>query len=97
MTSTKSLKLAPLEERIYRMRCVEGWSMVIPWIGIPLSEIIKRAQPTGNAKYVQFITLADPSQMPGLSDAHSRLAVFRRSAHGRGDESADAADRRSVR
>ncbi|MGX7004696.1 protein-methionine-sulfoxide reductase catalytic subunit MsrP [Caballeronia sp. KNU42] len=62
------VKLAPLEERIYRLRCVEGWSMVIPWIGIPLSEIIKRAQPTGNAKYVQFITLADPSQMPGLSD-----------------------------
>lgn len=61
------LKLAPLEERIYRMRCVEGWSMVIPWIGMPLSELIKRAQPTANAKYVQFITLADPSQMPGLS------------------------------
>jgi methionine sulfoxide reductase catalytic subunit len=62
------LKLAPLEERVYRLRCVEGWSMVIPWIGVPLSELIKRAQPTGNAKYVQFITLADPSQMPGLSD-----------------------------
>ena len=62
------LKLAPLEERVYRMRCVEGWSMVIPWIGIPLSELIKRAQPTANAKYVQFITLADPSQMPGLSE-----------------------------
>jgi methionine sulfoxide reductase catalytic subunit len=62
------LKLAPLEERVYRHRCVEGWSMVIPWIGIPLSEVIKRAQPTGNAKYVQFITLADPSQMPGLSE-----------------------------
>jgi sulfoxide reductase catalytic subunit YedY len=61
------LKLAPLEERVYRLRCVEGWSMVIPWIGVPLSELIKRVQPTGNAKYVQFITLADPSQMPGLS------------------------------
>lgn len=61
------LKLAPLEERVYRMRCVEGWSMVIPWIGVPLAELIKRVQPTGNAKYVQFITLADPSQMPGLS------------------------------
>jgi sulfoxide reductase catalytic subunit YedY len=61
------LKLAPLEERVYRLRCVEGWSMVIPWIGIPLSELIKRVQPNGNAKYVQFITLADPSQMPGLS------------------------------
>lgn len=61
------LKLAPLEERIYRMRCVEGWSMVIPWIGYSLSEIIKRAQPTGNAKYVQFISLADPRQMPGIA------------------------------
>lgn len=61
------LKLAPLEERIYRHRCVEGWSMVMPWIGFPLSELIKRAEPTGNAKYVQFITLADPSQMPGLA------------------------------
>jgi sulfoxide reductase catalytic subunit YedY len=61
------LKLAPLEERVYRHRCVEGWSMVIPWVGVSLSELIKRVQPTGNAKYVQFITLADPSQMPGLS------------------------------
>jgi sulfoxide reductase catalytic subunit YedY len=61
------LKLAPLEDRVYRLRCVEGWSMVIPWIGIPLSELIRRVQPTGNAKYVQFVTLADPSQMPGLS------------------------------
>jgi methionine sulfoxide reductase catalytic subunit len=60
------LRLAPLEERVYRHRCVEGWSMVIPWIGMPLSELIKRVQPTGNAKYVQFITLADRSQMPGL-------------------------------
>ena len=86
------LKLAPLEERVYRLRCVEGWSMVIPWIGVPLSELIKRVQPTGNAKYVQFITLADPSQMPGLSTPDARLAVFRRPAHGRSDESADAAD-----
>ena len=59
------LKLAPLEERIYRLRCVEGWSMVIPWVGFPLSEIIKRAEPTGNAKYVEFTTLNDPKQMPG--------------------------------
>ncbi|WP_255213727.1 protein-methionine-sulfoxide reductase catalytic subunit MsrP, partial [Burkholderia pseudomallei] len=61
------LKLAPLEERVYRLRCVEGWSMVIPWIGFPLAELIKRVEPTANAKYVQFVTLADPSQMPGLS------------------------------
>jgi sulfoxide reductase catalytic subunit YedY len=60
------LKLAPLEERIYRLRCVEGWSMVIPWIGYSLSELIKKVEPNGNAKYVQFISLADDKQMPGL-------------------------------
>ena len=60
------LKLAPLEERIYRLRCVEGWSMVVPWIGVSLSELIRRVEPTGNAKYVEFITLADKRQMPGL-------------------------------
>jgi sulfoxide reductase catalytic subunit YedY len=60
------LKLAPLEERIYRLRCVEGWSMVIPWVGWSLGELIKRAEPTGNAKFVEFVTLADKAQMPGL-------------------------------
>ena len=59
------LKLAPLEERVYRMRCVEGWSMVIPWVGFPLREIIRRAEPTGHAKYIEFVTLNDPGQMPG--------------------------------
>lgn len=58
------LKWAPLEERIYRLRCVEGWSMVIPWVGFSLSEVIRRAEITGNAKYVEFHTLADPEQMP---------------------------------
>ena len=53
-------KLAPLEERIYRLRCVEAWSMVVPWVGFPLAELIKRVEPTGNAKYVEFITLHDP-------------------------------------
>ncbi|HEX4985484.1 MAG TPA: protein-methionine-sulfoxide reductase catalytic subunit MsrP [Burkholderiales bacterium] len=61
------LKLAPLEERVYRMRCVEGWSMVIPWVGYPLSQLVKRAQPTGNAKFVEFTTLLDAAQMPGQS------------------------------
>ncbi len=61
------LKLAPLEDRVYRLRCVEGWSMVVPWIGFSLSELIKRAEPTGNAKFVQFVTLADKEQMPGLA------------------------------
>lgn len=54
-----------LEERIYRMRCVEGWSMVIPWIGFPLAELLKKAQPNSRAKYVEFTTLYDPEQMPG--------------------------------
>jgi methionine sulfoxide reductase catalytic subunit len=59
------LKLAPLEERIYRLRCVEGWSMVIPWIGYSLSNLIKKVEPTSSAKFIQFITLDDPKQMPG--------------------------------
>ena len=58
------LKLAPMEERIYRLRCVEGWSMVIPWIGYSLAELIKKVEPTGNAKFVEFVTLADPKTMP---------------------------------
>jgi methionine sulfoxide reductase catalytic subunit len=52
-------------ERVYRMRCVEGWSMVIPWLGIPLGGIIDRLEPTSKAKYVEFTTLLDPEQMPG--------------------------------
>jgi methionine sulfoxide reductase catalytic subunit len=59
------LKLAPLEERIYRLRCVEAWSMVIPWVGFPLAELLKRVEPTSKAKYVEFTTLHDPEQMPG--------------------------------
>jgi methionine sulfoxide reductase catalytic subunit len=58
------MALAPLEERIYRFRCVEAWSMVIPWIGFPLSELIKRVEPTSQAKFMQFTTLYDPKQMP---------------------------------
>lgn len=54
-----------LEERVYRLRCVEAWSMVIPWVGFPLGDAIKRFEPTGNAKYVEFTTLLDPEQMPG--------------------------------
>ncbi len=58
------LKLSPMEERIYRMRCVEGWSMVLPWVGYSLSELIKKVEPLGSAKYVEFVTLADPKTMP---------------------------------
>ena len=57
--------LAP-QERIYRMRCVEGWSMVIPWLGVPLADVLKRFEPTSKAKYVAFTSLADPRQMPGV-------------------------------
>ena len=60
------LKLGAMEERIYRLRCVEGWSMVIPWVGYSLAELIRRVEPTGNAKFVQFVSLADRAQMPGL-------------------------------
>ncbi len=62
------LKLAPMEERIYRHRCVEAWSMVVPWIGYPLSHLLDAVQPTGNAKYVEYITLLDPAEMPGQND-----------------------------
>jgi sulfoxide reductase catalytic subunit YedY len=55
----------PHEERVYRMRCVEAWSMVIPWLGFPLADLVKRLEPTGNARYVEFITLEDAKQMPG--------------------------------
>ena len=58
------MKLGAMEERIYRMRCVEGWSMVIPWIGFSLSTLIKHADPLGSAKFVEFVTLADPKTMP---------------------------------
>jgi methionine sulfoxide reductase catalytic subunit len=60
------MKLSAQEERIYRLRCVEGWSMVIPWVGYSLSELIKKVEPLGNAKYVEFYTLADKATMPGL-------------------------------
>jgi len=54
------------QERIYRMRCVEGWSMVIPWLGVPLADVLKRFEPNAKAKYVAFTSLADPRQMPGV-------------------------------
>jgi methionine sulfoxide reductase catalytic subunit len=61
------IKGLPLEERVYRFRCVEAWSMVIPWLGFQLSGLIQKLKPTGNARYVQFVTLMDPKQMPGES------------------------------
>jgi sulfoxide reductase catalytic subunit YedY len=62
------IKPIQLEERIYRLRCVEAWSMVIPWIGVPLREVIKRAEPTSKAAFVEFTTLLRPSEMPGQSN-----------------------------
>ncbi|HET9190557.1 MAG TPA: protein-methionine-sulfoxide reductase catalytic subunit MsrP, partial [Rudaea sp.] len=61
------LKGQALEERIYRMRCVEGWSMVIPWAGFPLADLLKRFKPLASAKYVAFTTIERPAQMPGLA------------------------------
>jgi methionine sulfoxide reductase catalytic subunit len=62
------IKLEQLEERIYRMRCVEAWSMVIPWVGIPLSTVLKRAEPQGKAAYVAFTTANRPAEMPGMRE-----------------------------
>lgn len=63
-----------LQERIYRLRCVERWSMVIPWVGFPLADLIKQMQPNSKAKYVQFFTLFDPSQMPGQRSRFSTIS-----------------------
>jgi sulfoxide reductase catalytic subunit YedY len=62
------LKGETLEDRIYRHRCVEGWSMVIPWVGFPLANLVKKAQPTSKAKFIEFTTVLDPKQMPGQRD-----------------------------
>lgn len=59
------LKPHPLEERVYRLRCVEAWSMIVPWVGFPLGDLLKRFKPTSKAKFVEFKTLYDPKQMPG--------------------------------
>ena len=61
------LKLAPMEQRVYRLRCVEGWSMVIPWDGYPLSSLLSKVEPLSSAKYVEFVSLADRKQMPGVN------------------------------
>ena len=62
------IKPIALEERIYRLRCVEAWSMVIPWIGVPLADVIKRAEPTSKATFVEFTTLMRPTEMPGQQE-----------------------------
>jgi sulfoxide reductase catalytic subunit YedY len=65
-TMEELLKLAPMEDRVYRLRCVEGWSMVIPWVGYSVSELLKQVEPTGNAKYVEFVTAVQRENMPGV-------------------------------
>jgi sulfoxide reductase catalytic subunit YedY len=67
------MKLAPLEERIYRHRCVEGWSFVIPWVGFPLSALLKQVEPTSKAKYVAFESFYDPKQMLSSREAHIKF------------------------
>ena len=90
------LQKFPSEERIYRLRCVEGWSMVIPWLGFPLSKLLKEVEPQGSAKYVAFQTAMDRREyaQPG---AFLSMAVYRRPAPGRGDERPDFAGDRAVR
>jgi sulfoxide reductase catalytic subunit YedY len=63
------VKTFPLEERVYRMRCVEGWSMVIPWIGFPLADLLKKVEPTAKAKFVAFTSVLRPGEMPGQNGA----------------------------
>lgn len=63
------MKLAPMEDRVYRLRCVEGWSMVIPWVGYSLSNLLKQVEPTGNAKFVEFTTVVQRENMPGVRSA----------------------------
>ena len=92
------LKPHKLEERVFRLRCVEAWSMVIPWMGIPLADIIKRVEPTSRAKFVEFTTLHDPAQMPGqrrrvldwpyteglrLDEANHRLTILAAGLYGK--------------
>ena len=74
------IKPHTLEDRIYRLRCVERWSMVIPWVGFPLANLLKRIEPKSNAKFVEFTTLLNQQQMPGTASRGARLAVYRRAA-----------------
>ena len=91
------LKLRPLEDRVYRHRCVEAWSMVIPWVGYSLSEFIKECDPLPSAKYVQFLSYYDTHVEKWASEASIYSALLRRPAHGRGHESAHAAHLRALR
>ena len=91
------IKPHALEERVYRMRCVEGWSMVIPWVGFPLGDLIKRFEPTPRAKFVEFTTLNDSRQMPGVRSPVLNWPYRRRPASRRGDAPAHHPRRRPLR
>ena len=91
------VKPQALEERIYRLRCVERWSMVIPWVGFPLASLLKRIEPASTAKFVEFTTLLNPQQMPGQRRAGARVAVHRRTAARRGDAPAHDSRGRTLR
>ena len=86
-----------LEERVYRLRCVEAWSMVIPWIGVPLARILKAAEPDAAATFVEFTTLAAPVRDARAATGVAAVAVHRRAAPRRGDASADDPRGRPVR
>jgi methionine sulfoxide reductase catalytic subunit len=105
------LKIVPPEERIYRMRCVEGWSMVVPWAGYPLSKLLEVVEPMSNARYVAFETLLDPARMPGqrsdvlkwpyveglrLDEAMHPLAILASGLYGRALPPQDGAPIRMV-
>ena len=77
MYTLQDLRAIPQEERIYRMRCVEAWSMVIPWIGFPLKLILDEVRPAAEARFVRFESLADPEQMPGVRAGDPRACRSR--------------------
>ena len=83
------------EERVYRMRCVEAWSMVVPWLGHPLKDVIARLEPTSKARYIEFTTLLRSNSDAGSAPARSRLALRRGPQDGRGNAPAHDADRRA--
>ncbi len=91
------LRMNPPEERIYRHRCVEGWSMVIPWIGFPLAKLLEQVQPMGAARFVTFESLADPKRMPNVAFVGVGLAVRGGSAAGRSDAPFDHPGGRPLR
>jgi sulfoxide reductase catalytic subunit YedY len=96
-TMDEIVKLAPLEERIYRHRCVEGWSIVVPWIGYSFSTLAKLVEPNANAKFVAFESYFDKKQMPLVGPCWDSAPLRRRAPNRRGPASAGTAVRRHVR